>query len=156
MPKRRDQLLAYESHDPTRPNKKLSDPTVCPDCGATYIEGRWTWQPGPVDAPRRLCSACQRTRDHYPAGFVTVVGQFAREHRDEILRVARNVEDREKQDHPINRIMSVSQDEEQLVLQTTEIHLATAIGKALSSAFSGKLEIDYEEDIARVEWRRDE
>ena len=156
MTQRRDRLIQDESHDPTRPDHKMPDPTVCPDCKATYIDGRWTWRDGPVEAPRRLCSACQRTRDDYPAGFVTVRGRFALEHRDEVLRIARNTEAREKETHPLKRIMSISENDEQIVLCTTEIRLAPAIGRALSGAFKGDLEIDYEEDIVRVEWRREE
>ena len=116
MQKRRDQLLQDESHDPTKTKKRLADPTVCPGCGATYLNGRWTWRQGPVDAPRQLCSACQRTRDDYPAGHVTVRGRFALEHRDKILRTVRNAEAREKEDHPINRIMTISEDEKGLII----------------------------------------
>lgn len=156
MHSRRDQLLHDESHDPTRPSRKMSDPTVCPDCGATYIEGRWTWRRGPVDAPRRRCSGCQRAHDDYPAGFVTIAGEFARRHRYEILRIARRTEAREKETHPIKRIMRISDDEENLILATTEFHLAQAIGRSLHAAFNGELSFDYQEDIIRVSWRRDE
>ncbi len=155
MQERRDELRRDESHDPTRPRKKLSDPTVCPECGASYHEGRWTWRPGPVDAPRSLCSACERIRDGYAAGFVTVTGAFALARRDEVVRIARNVEEREKRDHPINRIMDVSDDDEELVLQTTEPHLAQAIGKALRGALQGDLELGFDEDVVRVRWSRE-
>lgn len=156
MPKRQDRILQDKSHDPTKPDRKISDPAVCPDCGATYIDGRWTWRHGPVEAQRALCSACRRTRDEYPAGFVTVNGAFATTHRDEVIRIARHTEDREKQTHPINRIMSISEEDEQLVFLTTEIHLAQAIGKSLRSALKGHLDITFAEDIVRVTWTRDE
>ena len=155
MQTRRDQLLRDESHDPTKPLLKMSDPTVCPDCGATYIDGRWTWRHGPAEAPRRLCSACQRIRNNYAAGFVTVSGSFARAHRDEIVQLVRNIEAREKKSHPIKRIMSLTETEDELVISTTEVHLAQAIGKALNGAFTGTLRFDFEEDIVRVDWRRD-
>ena len=155
MQRRRDQLLREESHDPTKPTMKMTDPTVCPDCGATYIEGRWTWRHGPVESPRELCSACQRIRDNYPAGFVTVRGRFAMSHCSEIVRIARNTEEREKETHPINRIMSVSEGTDTLSILTTEVHLAQAIGKSLRKAFKGDLEIAYEEDIVRVVWTRE-
>ena len=156
MQERRDQMRADRSHDPTKSTRKLADPTVCPDCGASYHEGRWTWRPGPVDAPRRRCSACERIRDDYPAGFVTIGGRFAREHRDEILRLAQNTEEREKQDHPINRIIGFVEEDDTIVVRTTETHLAQAIGKALRSAYQGELELGFEEDVVRVRWWRDE
>jgi len=155
MEKRRDLLLKDESNDPTKPTRKLADPTVCPECGATYHSGRWTWRTGPAEAPRSLCSACQRIKDDYAAGFVTVRGGFASEHRDEILNLIRNTEDREKEDHPIKRIMDIVEVEGGLDLRTTEVHLAQTIGKALHKAFKGNLELSYDEDIVRVAWERE-
>ena len=152
---RRDQLRKDESHDPTKPTQKLADPTVCRSCGATYRAGRWTWQLGPANAPQSICSACQRIRDDYAAGFVTIRGGFASDHRDEILTVVRHTEDREKDTHPINRIIDIADDEEGLVVRTTETHLAQAIGKALRGAFKGTLKLDYEEDIVRAAWERE-
>ena len=154
MQTRRDELRQSESHDPTKPLRKLTDPTVCPECGATYIEGRWTWRHGPVEARRELCSACQRTRDDYPAGFITVSGPFASAHRDEILRMIRNTESREKESHPIKRIIAIDERGDEINITTTDIRLAQSIGKALESAFKGRLEIDFEEDIVRVSWNR--
>ena len=156
MQNQHDYFRREENHDPTKADRKLPDPTVCPDCGATYLNGRWSWEEAPAEAARHRCSACERTRTNYPAGHVTVRGRFAREHRDEILRTARNTEAREKAEHPVNRIMHTTEDEDQLVIQTTDLHLAPAIGKALQHAFHGKLRIDYEEDIVRVDWSRDE
>ena len=156
MERRRDQLRHPQSNDPIRPSQKLVDPTVCPDCQATYHEGRWTWRPGPVDAPRHLCSACERIRDDYAAGFVRVRGRFALAHRDEILAIIRNTEARQKQEHPIHRLMDVVEDGADLFLRTTEPHLAQAIGHALEGAFKGKLVLDFEEDIVRILWERED
>ena len=155
MQQRRDQLRRDESHDPTKRTKKLPDPTVCPDCGATYRDGRWTWKHGPVEAPRHLCAACERVRDGYPAGFVTARGHFALGHRDEIIRIARNTEAAEKREHPIKRIMNTIEDPEGVVFETTELHLAQAIGRAIHGAFKGDLEVAFAEDIVRVNWSRD-
>ena len=155
MEKRRDQLRNDESHDPTKPTRKLADPTVCPKCAATYHAGRWTWQVGPAEAPRSLCSACQRIQDDYAAGFVTIRGRFAKDHHDEIINLVRNTEIREKETHPIKRIMDIVDVEDALVVRTTEVHLAQGIGKALHNAFKGHLELSYEEDIVRVDWARD-
>jgi NMD protein affecting ribosome stability and mRNA decay len=155
MTQRRDRLLTEPTHDPTKPSKKLADPTVCPDCGATFRDGRWTWRHGPVEAPRTLCSACQRIRDDYAAGFVTLRGSFVREHRDEILALSRHTEEREKAEHPIKRIMDISDDSGDLVIRTTDVHLARDIGSAVHRAYKGTLNVQYDEDIARVEWVRE-
>lgn len=156
MQKRRDVIMPDESHDPTRPTRKFADPTVCPKCGATYIEGRWTWRHGPVEAPRHLCSACERIRDHYPAGFVTARGRFAVDHHEEIVRLVRNLEKRESETHPIKRIIEISKGEDEISITTTEIRLAQSIGRALHAAFKGEVTFDFEEDIIRVRWERNE
>jgi len=155
MENRRDQLLREKSHDPTKPTRSLADPTVCQSCGATFRAGRWTWQPGPAEAPRSTYSACQRIRDDYPAGFVTICGSFTKTHRDEILAVIRHTEDREKSSHPINRIIRIDDDDKGFVVRTTEPHLTQAIGKALQRAFKGTLKLSYEEDIVRATWTRE-
>lgn len=156
MSGRRDRLIQEQSHDPTRPSRKLQDPTVCPECEATYHAGRWTWSRGPADAARALCSACERIRDDYPAGFVTLRGAFVKEHRDEILALARNLEEREKRDHPLKRILAVSDEQDgSILVRTTEIHLARDIGNAVRRAYDGDLDVRYEEDVVRVDWVRE-
>ena len=152
---RRDKLIRDESHDPTRPGGHLKDPAVCRECGATYIEGRWTWRHGPAEAPRILCSACERIRDDYAAGFVTLRGGFAQSNRDDLLRLVRNTEEREKQEHPINRIIRIDEEPDAIRISTTEPHLAQAIGRALRSAYKGDLDFDFQEDIVRVDWQRE-
>jgi hypothetical protein len=86
---------------------------------------------------------------------VTARGRFALGHRDEIIRIARNTETAEKREHPIKRIMNTIEDPEGVVFETTELHLAQAIGRAIHGAFKGDLEVAFAEDIVRVNWSRD-
>lgn len=153
---RRDRLIREHEHDPYKSRKQLQDPTVCPDCGAVFREGRWRWAEGPADAPRSACPACQRVRDRYPAGIVTLAGGFLTAHREEILGLARNVEAREKADHPLQRIMAVEEGEEQVVITTTDMHLARSIGDAVHHAYQGELDYHYVEEQShiRVNWAR--
>lgn len=137
---------------------KLPDPTVCPSCGATYRQGRWTWNPAPEQAHRTPCPACRRVRDGYPAGVVLVEGGFAARHRDEIQALVRNVEDREKHERPLKRIMSrAERDGGVLEIATTDAHLARRIGDALWRAYQGELDYQYTdaENLLRVHWKRD-
>ncbi len=151
---RRDRLIEPRSHDPYRPKEGLPDPSVCPDCEATWRDGRWTWRNGPADAPRIRCSACARIRDGYPAGIVRLSGEFQRTHRADIEALIRNVEKRERGEHPVNRIMQARDEDGDLVVTTTDIHLARAIGSAVESAYHGDLDLDYAEDVLRVDWSR--
>src|SRR5689334_7175878 len=62
--------------DPYKAN--LIEPAVCPICFTVFKEGRWQWSAWwPIDAHQHICQACHRTRDHYPAGIVTIRGSFA-------------------------------------------------------------------------------
>jgi hypothetical protein len=153
---RRDRLIQESRHDPYRERGKLAEPTACPECAAVFREGRWCWAAAPADAPRSLCPACQRIRDDYPAGHLTVNGAFAREHREEILGLARNVETREKTEHPLKRIMATREAGDALVITTTDMHLARSIGDSLHSAYDGDLDYEYAKDetLLRLTWTR--
>jgi hypothetical protein len=136
---------------------KLAEPTVCSGCKAIYHEGRWLW--GDVADPTghpTLCPACERIRDKQPAGEVRISGEFALAHRDEILARARHVEQREKAEHPLQRIIEVRDDRDEIVVTTTDVHVAHAIGAALHAAFKGELQAPWAEkgELLRVRWSR--
>jgi hypothetical protein len=110
-----------------------------------------------MDSHKVLCHACQRTRDGYPAGIVTLSGAFARAHRDEILALARNNEKEENSNHVMHRIMGVEEGPTNIVIKTTDIHLPRRIGEAVRRAYKGDLEFQYEEDghFLRANWSRE-
>ncbi len=146
-------------HDPYKTRLKLHDPSVCPDCGALYHSGRWTWPevPPPENAEPERCQACHRIHDHYPAGWVTLSGGFVASHRAEILHLLRHNEELEKAEHPLHRIMDIEDENGALVVTTTDIHLPRRIGEALHHAYRGTLDYHYEEETyrLRVRWSRD-
>jgi hypothetical protein len=73
---RQDRLIHERVHDPYQSKSKLPEPTICPQCGAVYHQGRWTWTKRPVQAHEEMCPACQRVREKYPAGFLALSGRF--------------------------------------------------------------------------------
>ena len=155
---RRDKLLHEHIHDTYKTSHKLSEPTVCPDCGAVFHEGRWQWiTPPPEGAHQTSCPACHRTRDNYPAGVITLSGGYVLQHKDELLQMARNREAEEKQAHPLNRIMSIEEHPDSVVIKTTDIHLPHHIAEALRHAHQGDLKIQYDEEgyFVRVDWQRE-
>ena len=141
-------------HDPYRSKSKIPNPTVCPPCGAVFHAGRWTWMARPAGAREELCPACRRMRDKYPAGFLTLKGQFFREHRQEILNLARHEEQKTKVEHPLQRIMAIEEQEEGILLTTTDPHLARGIGEAVYRAYQGELDFRYvaESSMLPVSW----
>ncbi len=109
-----------------------------------------------MDAHRTPCPACLRTRDDYPAGFLTLAGAFVREHREELIGLARNVEEREKGEHPLKRIMAIRDEGEGVLITTADSGLARNIGDGIHHAYGGDLDYQYakEEDLLRVTWKR--
>lgn len=144
--------------DPYKLTHKLHEPSVCPQCGAVYRDGRWHWAARPPGAAEVVCQACHRINDDYPAGVVTLEGSFLAAHRDEILNLVRRQESIEKPEHPFNRIIAIKDDAGTIVVTTTDLHLPRRIGEALKSAFDGTLTLDYDEDgyFLRVGWTRED
>lgn len=151
-----DHILASMETDLYGQKGKLSDPTACSGCGALYRKGRWTWSAVPADAAKTKCPACRRIADDYPAGIITLSGDFAREHGDEIRGLVAHVEEREKKEHPLNRIMAIERDGDALVVKTTNARLARGIGEALEHAYRGELDYRFTEaeNVLRVGWKR--
>ena len=128
--------------------------SACPDCGASYRNGRWTWTRAPASATRRKCPACRRIHLRDAGGFVTLTGPFLVSHRDEILGLVKSREARQKAEHPLERIIAIEPQGEGLVVSTTEAHLANAIARALRDAFDGKMQINPGERPLRARWHR--
>jgi NMD protein affecting ribosome stability and mRNA decay len=155
-PIRLDRLPLETVTDSYKAKGKLSEPTVCPDCGAVFQAGRWQWLAKPEDAHQTTCPACHRIRDHFPAGYVTVAGDFFDKHEKEIMQLIQNRETQEKAEHPLQRIMAIEKTKEGTLVTTTDIHLARGIGEALHHAYQGELELHYNKDqnLLRVSWSR--
>lgn len=152
---RRDHHLLHEAeNDSYKIKGKLQEPTVCPDCGAVYHAGHWQWMVKPEKAHETCCPACHRIRDHFPAGFVTLRGEFFAAHEHEILQLIRHHETKEKATHPLQRIMDIEKSEHGTLVTTTDIHLARGIGDALHHAYQGQLDFHYnpEQNLLRVSW----
>jgi len=142
-----------------RERVKHPDGTACPECGAVFAKGKWTWSKPPVggQVSPELCPACLQIKADYAGGILTLSGSFLAAHREDILNRVRNVESSEKKDHPLQRIMKIVDKGEQIEIRATSEHLMARMGKALKSDFNGELELSYIEDenIARAHWRRD-
>ena len=155
-PVRRDRLLQEETPDAYKLRGKLAEPSVCPQCGAVFHAGRWFWGDAPEGAHPDTCPACHRINDGYPAGYVRLAGAFFASHRDEILNLVRHEEQRERQAHPLKRIMAFDDQTDALLITTTDVHLARSIGEAVHRAYQGELEFHLkpDENLLRVDWMR--
>lgn len=68
---------------------------------------------------------------------MTLHGDIVRQHKDQVLGLARNEEAAEKGEHPLNRIIGIEETDEGLVISTTDIHLPRRIGKRSSAHSTG-------------------
>lgn len=154
---RKDRLIKQKRIDAYQQMHNPPEPTVCSKCQALFANGRWTWKPPPSDSNESTCPACRRIIDNYPAGFITIKGEFYILHRDNILNLVKNVENQEKRGRPLERIMNIDRQNDQAIITTTGIHVARRIGEALSKSFKGDLSIQYADadKNVRVNWSRE-
>lgn len=133
--------------DPYAQRGKLAEPAVCSECGAVYHQGRWQWLLAPPGAQAVQCVACRRILEKMPPGYVAIGGDFARTHR---------LEAREKAEHPMQRIIAIEEQDDGLMITTTDIHLVRGIGEALEHAYKGTLDYHFlpDEYLLRVRWER--
>lgn len=155
-PVRHDRLIQEREHDTYKAREKLPEPTVCPDCGAVFHNGRWQWAPRPESAHQERCPACHRIHDKFPAGHVHLTGDFLGQHREDLLHLVKKQGELEGAEHPLERIMGIEDEDGGVYVTTTSIHLARRIGEALHHAYHGDLDFHYndEEKLLRVHWRR--
>ena len=97
---------------------------------------------------------CQRIAEDVPAGTISL---RVKAHTDELSGLIRNTEEKEKGEHPLERLMAISDEPDGLRVTTTGLHLAQRIGHALEAAYDGELRILYDGEAYYVDvhWLRD-
>ena len=140
---RRDRLIQQYRHDTYQKKEKYSGPTICKECDAVFIEGRWVWKEHTINANRIICPACRRIQEKYPAGHLEIKGSFFEAHYDELMKLIHNTERKEKNDHPMERIIAIKTEKGHSLVTTTGIHLARRIGEALKHSYQGELDFTY-------------
>src|SRR5687768_3179241 len=141
----RDNADVYEN--PYLPDEHYEDGTVCVGCGAVYSNQHWT-----VDEHKRdaligtglgneiLCPGCRKISGRDPQGIVTLRGDYWRQHREEIVNLIRNEEQRGTNTNPLERIIDIRDEDGCLIIETTNVKLAQRIGAHVDKAHNGKVE----------------
>jgi hypothetical protein len=151
--------------DPYLPRKGASAVGACPICHAIRSNKRWHLDEkeyaaltrGRGTAVTERCPACRKIADGFPSGVILLRGAYLREHREEILKLARNEEKRAMGFNPLQRIMSVKEEGGTLEIATTDEKLAQRIGREVRKACRGTVEYKWSEDskLLRVNWARE-
>ena len=155
---RRLQVMEGMGNDAYRPSAKPKGPVHCSGCGAVFRKGRWSWGAAPAGALKLRCPACRRIDERLPAGIVSLAGAFFTKHRKEVLARVKQCEAQEKAEHPLERIMAITEaGADGAQVTTTSVHLARLVGHALEHAFKGELTRTYdrEDNRMRIRWRRE-
>jgi NMD protein affecting ribosome stability and mRNA decay len=151
--------------DPYIPRKSAPAVGACPKCHAIRRYKRWYLDEKEyAELTRKIgtavlerCPACRKIADGFPSGVVLLRGGYLREHRDEILKLVRNEEKRAIGTNPMERIISITEENGKMEIATTDEKLAQRIGRELRKACRGTLEYKWSEDskLLRVNWMRE-
>ncbi len=149
--------------DPYLSKVNHGEVAVCTRCHAIYQRRHWLFDEqvyhqsaAQPDTRQVLCPACQKISDNYAQGEVVLRGTFLAAHRDEIMHLISNEEERAKGLNPLERIVRITEDSGGLTVTTTNEKLAQRIGRALQKAYPGEVSYRWSEDTkyAHVEWVR--
>ena len=154
--KRNDKLIKEKRKDTYRGKNSLPAIQSCTSCGSVFMNGRWTWNEIENHTIKTMCPACRRINDNYPAGYIEIKGRFFEGHEKEISNLIRNTEKLEKNERPLERIISIKLNKGIALLTTTGVHIARRIGEALSRSYQGNFSFKYlnGEKGIRVYWER--
>ncbi len=139
------------------------DNTVCRGCGAVYHNKRWSLvaMKSPLQKTKTitgvLCPACQKIRDGFARGFVTLEGAFVTAHSEEIKNLILNKEKRAIYHNPLDRIIKIKTIKGRMEVTTTTEKFAQRLGAIIKKAYKGELEYKWSSGVklARVRWQRD-
>lgn len=152
------------SDDPYLPKGASRKAALCEDCGAVYRNKRWYVDEEMTaavrkdpDAKQTVCPGCRKIRDNFAGGIVTLRGDFLIAHKQDLMNLIKNEEERARGFNPLERIISVKENGSgNIVVSTTNEKMAQRIGKAVKKAFSGDVAYHWSHDnkLIRVEWVR--
>jgi NMD protein affecting ribosome stability and mRNA decay len=149
--------------DPYLQKMGNSEMAICKKCRAVYHNKRWYLddelyqkKASLKDTERILCPACLKIKDKFPGGVVRLTGEFLYKHKEEIMNLIRNEEERARGFNPLERIMEVSKIKKGMEITTTNEKLAQRIARSLERAYQGSVEYKWSSGtkLLRAEWER--
>lgn len=151
------------SQDPYLPERGLEEPAFCTLCHAVYRNKRWYLDDAGYDEVRgeskarsTTCPGCQKVQEKYAEGQVTLRGTYLWAHEEEIRNILQNEVEKARAKNPLERIIRMEREGDQLIIETTEEKLAEHLGRKLHRTHQGELHVtwDADHDFCRVTWER--
>ncbi len=163
---KRDAGRGKVSDDPYILKNPPLDRSICRKCHAVYQKKRWALDDNLYEEILKKngssshiwtdCPGCQKIADHFPMGIIHLQGDYWPLHKEEILNLVKNEEERARGYNPLERISSIRDLGERLEIETTNEKLAQRIGKSLRKAHQGVVHYKWSNPhkFIRVEWER--
>jgi hypothetical protein len=146
-----------DEDDPYR--AEFEDGSCCSECGIVYVNKNWKlYAPQSLKKKTVICPACKKIKEQYYLGILELKGAFLQEHKQEIMNILKNEEERQRAKNALPRIGKIEEsDGGKLIVYTTSVRLAYRLGKAVYNACKGDLTIKWSdgEHFTRVYWNRD-
>lgn len=152
------------SSDSYLPRGSAQRVSLCESCHSVYRHKRWYADHEMYESVRSdpktvqtACPACLKIRDNFPGGIITLKGSYVITHKQDLLNLIRNEEERARGFNPLERVMSVRENGfGKLIVSTTNEKLAQRLGRAIKKAFHGEVSYTWSHDnkLVRVEWER--
>src|SRR5512139_667346 len=124
------------STDPYLPDAGYKEPALCQSCQAIYRQKRWQLDPtlagklaNDPEVHWVTCPACQKISEAYPQGILTLRGSYLWNHEPEIRNILDNAVNRLSARNPLERIISVQRQGDDLIIETTDNKLAEQLGR---------------------------
>ena len=101
-----------------------------------------------------LCPACQKIRDGYAEGYVSIQWSNWLTHKAEIMGLIHNEEHKAIQNNPLERVMTIRTRPDGADIETTTEHFAQRLGKHLDRAFKGSIQYrwSHKDKSVRITW----
>lgn len=135
----------------------------CRKCGAVQDHGKW-YAPGTFTAKidegqitEGICPGDERIDKQEISGVVRLEGSFIDVHLQDMLNLINNVAKDKVERNIAARISKLESQAGRIDIETTDAHLAEAIGRDIEKAFDGDLQIKWKEGTSqvRIEWKRE-
>lgn len=147
--------------DPYAMRRAPKSPTICPHCHAIFAKKRWYFDlakaammEGLPTTRSLVCPACQKIRDQYPEGILTLKWSELKQHEADIRGIIKNEEARAMAVNPLERVMKVILRDDEMEVQTTSDKFAQRLGREIVRAFHGEITYHWphKDKLTRVEW----